>query len=999
MIEKTQYFSILKQLHDVCRNNPSPSLTGMDAYNEIMNFLCLRHMSDNKIIDEKYNLKTLYNKYCTNDKIEEDSKNENLNKGKSGKDFIFYYKELSKDLLPRTKNTDENNNIAFMKIMGDDISKLKVSIGRITLLMFKEDGVDIIDGGKKSQRLINKIYEKGFLPVDKNGKFNINLFPYDGIGEGYEKFMKDSGQEGGNMGQYFTNIQVVNYILKNIQIKSHHKVLDPFAGSGGFILPIKKLGVNKENIYAREHDDKIFKFLKFNSMIAEIDEKNILKGDSFDYHDSLEHHQNYFDIIVSNPPYGMSIDINLQGDEEKKKYWGIMKANLKNTIKDSMGLALYSIIKSLKVGGFAGIVTERGVLNNGTETNSWQKKLRKYLLENTSVKEILLLPKGIFSYTNFDTAVIIFEKGKQTEKIIFNEGYFKDEEKGKSNKTMYVKENILTITIKDIINKDWSLKYDDYVEKKENLQTGIEYKLLGEVCDFDIGGTPSTKKLEYWNGDNLWVSISDLNEHIINDTERKITNDGIKNSSVKLIPKDSLLYSFKLSIGKTSITGKQMYCNEAIAFFSNFSIISMQFFRIYLKLLRFEQLKHLSNSQIGTSLNKKTLEKIKIPILPKSHQEEIVECIEKVFGTDYKELDKMVSKLKDYDLFYPLLNKNYDDFEKLYDNYKDIVNLEKIYNNKEELKRALIKKCFKTVKGVDKTLGEVCEISRGKSLPKSKMIDGKIPVITGCVNINNYHDESNLKAINTIFMARVGSAGDIFKMSGNVYLTDLAFAIYPKNITNDYLFYYLHNFNNLIKKICANNGPPNINTSILCKKLIIPVPSSEDQEKVVKMIEEIEKKESDYNKSIETIKKLVETIYTNIEMKCYGLTNTEDVMDEDNTSKSSKSSKSVKTYKINGIKCIKEDNNYYEFINNEKGNLYAITNKEGEVELVEYITIGKKDYILIDTNVYTIMNNEPDELYGKYVNGKFSKINNEKIIIDGKQKVKTIEELEAELGL
>jgi len=668
-----------------------------------------------------------------------------------------------------------------------------------------------------------------------------------------------------------------------------------------------------------------------------------------------------------------------------------------------MGLALYSIIKSLKNGGVAGIVTERGVLNNGTDTNSWQKKLRKYLMENTNIKEITLLPKGIFSYTNFDTAIIIFEKGKKTEKIIFNEGYFKDEEKGKGNKTLFIKNNILTITLKDIINKDWSLKYDDYVEKKENLHKGVEYKTLGEVCNFIGGKTISKEVVEKNTGEYPVIGggikpFGYYNKYNINENAILVSKSGANAGYIS---------KYKTKVWASDCFSLQ-YIDEEL------NIDKFLFYYLKLNQSNFIKKQEEGGMQSGNAqphVYEKDLKKFKIPILTKEHQEEIVKCIEKIFGKDYKELDKMVSKLKDYDLFYPLLNKNYDDFEKLYDNYKDIVNLEKIYDDREELKRALIKKCFKTVKGVEKTLGEVCKIERGKSLPKSKMNAGKIPVITGCANINNYHDNSNFIASNNIFMARVGSAGDVFKMSGNVYLTDLAFVIQAKNINNDYLFYFLKNFNNLIKQICANNGPPNINTSILCKKLIVSIPSPEDQEKVVKMIEEIEKKESDYNKSIESIKKLVETIYTNVEMKCSSITTNTDDIEEDNISKTStisskslSSSKSVKTYKINGIKCIKEGDKYYDFDNKK---LFAITNDEGEIELVEeekeeynYITIGKKDYILIDENVYTIANDEPGELYGTYKNGKFTKINNDKIIVKGrKQQEKTEEELETELGL
>ena len=127
---------------------------------------------------------------------------------------------------------------------------------------------------------------------------------------------------------------------------------------------------------------------------------------------------------------------------------------IRNKCKIVYRILIKKIYKMLNKGGIAGVVCERGVLNNGTENKSWQKKLRQFIIENASIKEILLLPKGIFSHTNFDTACIIFEKETQTTNIVFNQGYFKEEDKGKSDKKMYINENILTISFKDIVNKD-----------------------------------------------------------------------------------------------------------------------------------------------------------------------------------------------------------------------------------------------------------------------------------------------------------------------------------------------------------------------------------------------------------------------------------------------------------------------------------------------------------------------------------------------------------------
>ena len=56
-----------------------------------------------------------------------------------------------------------------------------------------------------------------------------------------------------------------------------------------------------------------------------------------------------------------------------------------------------------------------------------------------------------------------------------------------------------------------------------------------------------------------------MNGQVIYDTKEKITDDAVKHSNVKLIPAGTTLLSFKLSIGKTAIAGKDLYTNEAIA--------------------------------------------------------------------------------------------------------------------------------------------------------------------------------------------------------------------------------------------------------------------------------------------------------------------------------------------------------------------------------------------------------------------------------------------------
>ena len=135
----------------------------------------------------------------------------------------------------------------------------------------------------------------------------------------------------------------------------------------------------------------------------------------------------------------------------------------------------------------------------------------------------------------------------------------------------------------------------------------------------------------------------------------------------------------------------------------------------------------------------------------------------------------------------------------------------------------------------------------------------------------------------------------------------------------------------------------------------------------------------------------------------------------------------VSVVKVSGVQCVKENNKYYLYENNVKGNLYAIKNDSGDVEFAEeqekeeeeeqeeeivykYLKISGEKYILIDSDVYTISNDKPHELYGQYINKKFTKLHvegispsrllqkNDKIIVKGRTKNKNLDDLEAELN-
>ena len=183
--------------------------------------------------------------------------------------------------------------------------------------------------------------------------------------------------------------------------------------------------------------------------------------------------------------------------------------------------------------------------------------------------------------------------------------------------------------------KNNKIKYLDLVE--ETLKKS-ECKELGEVCEINIGGTPLRNNSDYWNnGNNIWVSIRELNNNIITDSKEKISDLGVRESNVKLIPKNTILFSFKLSIGKIAISGCELYTNEAIAgLIVKEDIVIMKY--LYYILQDIKTFK--SNGCIGGgSLNKQSLSEIKLPIPTLEKQKEIVKRLD-----SYNDIIKQIEK-------------------------------------------------------------------------------------------------------------------------------------------------------------------------------------------------------------------------------------------------------------------------------------------------------------------------------------------------------------------
>lgn len=152
---------------------------------------------------------------------------------------------------------------------------------------------------------------------------------------------------------------------------------------------------------------------------------------------------------------------------------------------------------------------------------------------------------------------------------------------------------------------------------------------LGDICEINMGKTPSRSNSTYWNGYLPWVSIADLKgETYITRTKECITETSVVESGIKVVPKNTLLYSFKLSIGKVAITGIDIYTNEAIVALpiKNKDIIDLKYLYWAIQNIKTDGIG--DKAVMGLTLNKAKLKCLEIPLPPLPIQNRIAEILD-----------------------------------------------------------------------------------------------------------------------------------------------------------------------------------------------------------------------------------------------------------------------------------------------------------------------------------------------------------------------------------
>ena len=139
---------------------------------------------------------------------------------------------------------------------------------------------------------------------------------------------------------------------------------------------------------------------------------------------------------------------------------------------------------------------------------------------------------------------------------------------------------------------------------------GWEKNCAEKFFEITIGKTPPrTEKRCFTTGENgiSWVSIADMGNSgmFVLNTAENLTEDAIKQYNVKVIPKNSVLLSFKLTVGRVAIASTDICTNEAIAHFKGRRECEREYTYCYLKNFHYDELG--STSSISKAVNSKII--------------------------------------------------------------------------------------------------------------------------------------------------------------------------------------------------------------------------------------------------------------------------------------------------------------------------------------------------------------------------------------------------------
>jgi len=371
---------------------------------------------------------------------------------------------------------------------------------------------------------------------------------------------------------------------------------------------------------------------------------------------------------------------------------------------------------------------------------------------------------------------------------------------------------------------------------------------LDEIFDLQMGKTPSRNNPDYWNSvDNKWISIADLSKcgKYIENTKEYLSDLAVEESGISCIPENTVVMSFKLSIGKTAITPEPMFSNEAIMSFRDKKVIEILPDYIYYMFSGKDWDEGTNKAVMGKTLNKATLSKIKVNIPNVEEQKSAVEVLDKV--------SKLITDRK--------------------------IELEKL----DELIKARFVELFGDININDKNwecqpLGELCTIVRGGSpRPIDQFLGGDVPWIKigdatdgDNIYLNSTKEhiiqegvkKSRLVKSGSLIFANCGVSlgfARIITFDGCIHDGWLAMEDIDERLDKVFLLQALNQMTQHFREIAPAGTQPNLNTAIM-KSYMQIIPPMEMQKEFIGFVNQVDKSKVVVQKALDEAQLLFDSL-------------------------------------------------------------------------------------------------------------------------------------------
>jgi len=346
-------------------------------------------------------------------------------------------------------------------------------------------------------------------------------------------------------------------------------------------------------------------------------------------------------------------------------------------------------------------------------------------------------------------------------------------------------------------------------------------KKLGDVCDIKIGGTPTRNNPSYWDNNNFtenyWVSIRDLNQRVIIETAERLTDLGVRNSNAKLIPKNTVLLSFKLTIGRVAFAGKDLYTNEAIAALQT-NQIDNDF--LYYGLQHWDLLKGVDQAIKGATLNKEKLKNIEITFPELRKEQTRIAAVLSTIDRTIEQTEALIAKQQRIKtgLMQDLLTKGIDE--------NGNIRSEETHEFKDS-PLGRIPKEWKV-----SPLGNQFTLQRGFDITQEQQLPGQIPVVSSS-GITSFHNKAMVNGPGVV-IGRKGKLGQAYYLDCPFWPHDTT--LWIKDFHGNYPLFAAHFLEYLkLERLDAATSVPTLNRNFV-HPIFIAIPEYNEQVRITNAI-------------------------------------------------------------------------------------------------------------------------------------------------------------------